>query len=134
MERGDLSNEVVPRYYIVFEGTLAQPKEGLKKGILRRVLGDGLKDWDFDDEVTRLVWDRWQRYGVRFDAVTFAFDADDLQARIDRTNLPIHTTWNFRSREVLVRQLPVMPWVAAVIDHAAPMAYGGRGLSLPAVR
>jgi hypothetical protein len=134
MQGGDIDNTTPPRFYIVFEGTLAQPRESLKKGILRRVLGDSLKDWDFDHEVTQLVWDRWQRLGVRFDCITFSFDADDLQAKIDNTNLPIHTTWNFRSRDAFIKQLPYMPWVAAVIDHAAPMAYGGRGISLTAVR
>lgn len=134
MQGGDLDNTVVPRYYVVFEGTIAQPKDNLKQGILRRVLGPGLKDWEIDFEVMKFLWDRWQRVGVRFDAVTFAFDADDVQRLIDDTNLPINTTWNFRSRALFLSQLPYMPWVAGVVDHAAPMAYGSRGVSLTAVQ
>lgn len=129
---GDLSNEIVPRVYVVFEGTIAQARE--KKG-LGKVFGLGLRDYDIDPEVTKHLWDIWQHMGVRFDAVTFSFDADDVQKVIDKTNLPIHSTYGFRGgRSAFIQQLPFMPWVTTVVDHASPMAYGSRGTSLMGVR
>lgn len=132
MKNGDLDNSIVPRVYVVFEGTIAQARP--KKGLSRRLFGLMLNDYDIDPEITKHLWDMWQRLGVRFDAVTFDFDADDVQRVIDKTNLPIHTTWAFLNRESFIRSLPHMPWVTHVVDHAAPMAYGGRGGSLSTVR
>lgn len=132
MKGGDLDNSIVPRVYVVFEGTLATPRP--KKGLSKKLFGLTLNDYDIDPEVTKYLWDIWQRMGVRFDAVTFDFDSDDVQRVIDKTNLPIHTTYEFMSRESFIKQLPFMPWVTSVVDHAAPMAYGGRGISLTAVR
>ena len=134
MQGGDLSNETPSRVYIVFEGTVAQPRPGLKTGFLKKVVGASLRDYDVDPEMTLHLWDIWQRLGVRFDAVTFTFDADDVQEWIDRTNLPIHTTWNFHSREALASQLAFMPWVSHVVDHTRPLAYGGRASTLAGLR
>lgn len=132
MQGGDLDNGIVPRVYVVFEGTIAQPRP--KKGLSRKLFGLTLNDYDIDPEITKHLWDIWQRMGVRFDAITFDFDHDDVQRVIDMTNLPIHTTYSFLSREAFIQQLPYMPWVTSVVDHAAPMAYGTRGISLTAVR
>lgn len=133
MERGDLDNSLVPRVYVVFEGTLAtlRPK---KRSLSRKLWGPTLNDYDIDPEVTKHLWDMWQRLNVRFDAVTFTFDSDDVQRVIDQTNLPIHTTWEFLNREYFIKMLPSMPWVSHVVDHDRPMAYGARGSSLMGVR
>lgn len=134
MQGGDLSNELSQRVYVVFEGTIAVPRPGLKSGVLKKVLGPALRDMDVDPEMTKHLWDIWQRLGVRFDAVTFDFDAERVQEWIDRTNLPIHTTWPFRSRDTFVQQLAFMPWVSHVIDHQAPMAYGSRSSTVAGLR
>lgn len=133
MQRGDIDNTTPPRVYVVFEGTIAHPPEKMK-GLSRKLFGPRLGDMQIDPEVVKLLWDRWQRLGVRFDAVTFAFPDDAVQELIDGTNLPIHTTWGFPDRETFVRLLPSMPWVLYVVDHAAPLAYGGRGVSITGVR
>lgn len=128
MLHGDLDNTPVPRVYVVFEGTLAHPSEK------RRIFKPRLKDYALDIDVSQLIWDKWQRLGVRFDAVTFDFRAEDVQSFLDQHPSPIHTTWAFATREVLIKEMPYMPWVSTIVDHARPMAYGARGLSLQAVR
>lgn len=130
MKNGDIDNTPVPRVYVVFEGTIVQPKKELKQGVLRRLRGERLNDYELDTEVSRSMWDIWQRLNVRFDAMTFAFDADDVYHWCDDHHVPISSAWRFDSREDFVQQMPFMPWVAQVVDHAAPMAYGVRGTSL----
>lgn len=131
MQGGDLSNKPVPRIYIVWEGTIARRPE--KPSILSRVLSRRTA-FDVDDDVRTHMWDHWLRLGVRFDAVTFEHDSDEVQAVCDQENLPINSTWRFDSREDFVQQLPYMPWVSHVIDHEAPLSYGGRGATLDSVR
>ena len=131
MQGGDISNVTPSRIYIVWEGTIAKRPE--KKGILTRVLSRR-EPFEVDEMVRRHLWDNWQRLGVRFDAVTFDHDADEIQAVCDRENLPISTTWSFLNRDTLVQMLPHMPWVSHVIDHEAPLAYGGRAATLDSVR
>ena len=133
MWKGDLDNTTPPRVYIVYEGTLARLPEK-PKGLRQRLLGDRLSDYVIDDEVMAHVWDIWQRVGVRFDAVTFRFDADEVQELIDGTNLPIHSTWYFKSREGFIQALPRMPWVMYVVDHQRPLGYGGRASTLEGIR
>lgn len=130
MKNGDLDNTPIPRIYIVFEGTIAKPRKepSIGKRILARRHG-----LEVDEEVRVRLWNVWQRIGVRFDAVTFTHDPDDVQTFLDRENLPINTTWRFDSREEFIAGLPRMPWVHSVIDHERPLAYGGRGGSLDMV-
>lgn len=131
MQGGDIDNTPVPRVYIVWEGTIARRPE--KVGMLTKVLGRSTP-YVVDPEVRAHLWDQWQRIGVRFDAVTFDFNADDVSAVVERENLPINTVWDFKSREEFIQQLPRMPWVSHVVDHERPMAYGGRSSTLAGVR
>jgi hypothetical protein len=134
VQGGDLSNALSMRVYVVFEGTLANPRPGLKTGVLKKIMGQSLRDLDVDPEMTKHLWDIWQRLGVRFDAVTFTYDADDVQEWIDRTNLPVHTTWRFVDRRRFIEQMAYMPWISHVIDHEAPMAYGSRSSTVGGLR
>lgn len=131
MQGGDLDNAVIPRIYIVWEGTIARRPE--RPSLVSRVLSRR-SVYEVDDAVRVHLWDNWTRLNVRFDAVTFDHDADEIQAVIDRENLPINSTWRFDSREEFVQQLPFMPWVSHVIDHERPLAYGGRAATLDSVR
>lgn len=129
--KGDLDNTPIPRVYIVWEGTIARRAE--QKSLLTRVLSRRSL-LEVDDEVRAHLWDNWLRLGVRFDAVTFEHDPDEVQAVCDRENLPINSTWGFLDKKTFIAMLPRMPWVSHVIDHEAPLAYGGRGATLDSVR
>lgn len=135
MQNGDLSNEISPRVYVVFEGTIARPRHEQSRSLRRKLLGTRLSDYETDPVVTMHLWDIWHRMGVRFDTVTFAFAAGEVQRMIDEDeNLPVNTAYAFPSRDDFAKQLAFMPWVTHVVDHERPLAYGSRASTLAGLR
>lgn len=130
MQNGDLSNEINPRVYVVFEGTLAQPVPGAAHGLLAKLRRPKVSDYQIDLEVAMHIWDRWQRLGVRFDALTYSLDAARVQEALNDSDVPISNTYRFESVEHFVSGLPFMPWVYAVVDHTRPLAYGSKATTL----
>ena len=134
MEKGDLSNEISPRVYLAFEGTLARALPGVRTSLWHRVRGSRLADYELDVVATMHVWDIWNRLGVRFDAVTFEFEPDEVQALLDDNNVPVSTVYRFADRATFAQQLAHMPWVTHVVDHQQPLAYGGRAATFASLR
>lgn len=133
MERGDLSNEISPRVYLVFEGTLAK---NLARGtdLRSRWFGPRITDVELDVVATMHVWDIWNRLNVRFDAVTFTYRPEQVQELLEDNNVPVGTVYHFEDRATFAKQLVHMPWVTHVVDHQQPLAYGSRASTFASLR
>lgn len=143
MERGDISNEVVPRLVVAFEGMLGilpeKPKErtlltwprraGKRQAQAKRTVDA----YDINDALARVIWDTTWRHKYSVDVVTYLGDdaVEALEARLDAEGLPIGRVWA-TTPERLARRLPYMPDVAAVFDNEHHLIYGSKGRTLPA--
>lgn len=137
MEGGDISNLVVPRIVVVWDGLLgylpSKPAEAKFASYTR------FKRWkravalfEINEFMARQIWDLTWRKNFSVDVVTFtggdAF-AEALKERIeDREQLPIGHIW-FEEPNNLARSLAYRPDVACVIhaNHHHQLTFGSKG-------
>jgi hypothetical protein len=142
MERGDISNEVVPRLVIAYEGMLGVLPEkpervhelvARKFGRRARMAKRTVDAYEINDRLARVIWDTTWRFRYSVDVVTYLGDdaVEPLEERLDREGLPIGRVWA-DTPERLARRLPYMPDVAAIFDNEHHLIYGSKGRTLPA--
>jgi hypothetical protein len=143
MERGDISNEVVPRLVIAYEGMLGILPEKSERvtelvarrfGRRQRAVKRTVEAYEINDPLARLIWDTTWRFRYSVDVVTYLGEdaVEPLEERLDREGLPIGRVWSDEPQR-LSRRLPYMPDVAAVFDNEHHLIYGSKGRMLPAV-
>ncbi|MFE2100857.1 hypothetical protein [Streptomyces sp. NPDC059468] len=142
MERGDISNEVVPRLVVAYEGMLGILPEKPERvhelvtrkfGRRQRMAKRTVDAYEINDALARVIWDTTWRFKYSVDVVTYLGDdaVGPLEARLDAEGLPIGRVWA-TTPERLARRLPYMPDVAAVFDNEHHLIYGSKGRTLPA--
>lgn len=142
MQGGDISNEVVPRLVLAFEGTLGIPREkkpenrfvgGFRQFGRRKALAEhAVADFDINEPLARVVWDTVWRYGYAIDVVTYLGEdfARALEARLDEENLPISSVWADEPHK-LARSIAYRPDIACIYDNTNHLFYGSKGRFLP---
>jgi hypothetical protein len=144
MQNGDISNEVVPRLVIAYEGMLGLLPEkpdryvtelvARKFGRRARMAQRTVDAYEINDALARVIWDTTWRHRYTVDVVTYLGEdaVAPLEARLDVEGLPIGRVWA-TTPDRLARRLPYMPDVAAVFDNENHLLYGSKGRMLPAV-
>lgn len=140
MEKGNLSNIVMPRLLIVFEGKLgmlpAQNQKAYDKAVKRGRWGEAADLFTLDKlmmaQMVRVV----RNIGMNLDIVTWLGDnmATEVARRMDDENIPVHDVFA-SSPDMLARELAYMPDVAWVYDPdpAHVFTFGRKGVLLKEV-
>uniref|UniRef100_A0AAU3I998 Uncharacterized protein n=1 Tax=Streptomyces sp. NBC_01393 TaxID=2903851 RepID=A0AAU3I998_9ACTN len=143
MQGGDISNEVVPRLVIAYEGMLGilpEKPEGYVQELVARKFGRRARQvqrtvdsYEINDMLARVIWDTVWRHKYSVDVVTYLGEdaVGPLEARLDVEGLPIGRVWS-TTPERLARRLPYMPDVAAIFDNEHHLLFGSKGRALPA--
>ena len=137
MKGNDISNSVVPRLLVVFEGLLGFKDDPSTVTKIRRRLGRKdivtTEDWQMNEPMMHAVWDMVWRRGYTVDVVTFLGDefATALTERFDDEGLPIGRVLSTKPN-LLARKLAYMPDVAAVYDPepSRRFTYGSKGVPM----
>lgn len=141
MKNGDLSNVVVPRLVLVFEGALGfLPADRMLEYNTLGSRGDwwrAARCWDLNELMMQKIWDVVFRQSFQLEVVTYAGPdelAEALQVRFDEENLPISRTLASTPAR-MARRLAYAPDIAAVYDADRDNAfkYGGKGRLLTSV-
>jgi hypothetical protein len=143
VQGNDISNEVVPRLLIAFEGMLGilpeKPQKHLVDRLPKRFGRRGqtqrsVDAYEINEPLARVIWDTTWRHKYSIDVVTYLGEdaVAPLEARLDVEGLPIGRVWS-TTPERLARRLPYMPDVAAVFDNEHHLIFGSKGRMLPAV-
>lgn len=135
MQKGDISNEFLPRFLFVFEGLVARlPSRRatqLEWAMCRsHQWKRAAKLWVINDNIKAHLWDITWRYDYRFDIVTFHDDGfvPALEERLDRENIPYGNCFA-STPDGLSHLLPRMPDVNRVFfaDEALMFRFGHQG-------
>lgn len=141
MLNGDLSNVVVPRLVLVFEGALGfLPPDRVEQYNKLGSAGhwdQAARCWDLNELMMRKIWDVVWRQSFQLEVVTYAGPqnlAESLQERFDEENLPVSRTLA-STPDRMARRLAYAPDIAVVYDSNAEHAftYGGKGRYLTSV-
>jgi hypothetical protein len=135
VERGNLSNVVMPRLLVVFEGAIGILPEGRGAGKLARkgkwgeIVDMCVLDRLILAQMLRVV----RMYGMNLDIVTWlGYDmAKEVERRMDEENIPVHGVFA-STPDMLARELAYMPDVAWVYDPdpSHVFTFGRRGVLL----
>jgi hypothetical protein len=135
MDKGDLSNEVIPRILLVFEGVVGwlppENKKTYDKLVRKGQWYYAVYEWELNDLMLRKIWDVMFRQSRELDIITYIGGqpfADALAARLDEEDVPVRRVW-YTTPAILSRKIALMPDVAAVFDPdpAHQFTYGGKG-------
>lgn len=136
MYKGDISNEVAPRWLFVWENQIARlPPNNVRKYKRALVLHryeTACRLWRPDDYAMRWLSDFSWRRGGKCDAVTFMHGqhwAEAIRQWCDIEEVPVANCFYFEDRLTLGRRLSTWPSVQGVVDPVAPGAYGAKGYS-----
>ena len=135
MQRGDISNEIVPRLVIVFEnllGILPNKRAEAKVSTYLR-----LKQWkravntyEIHEPLAHRIWDITWRLHYQVEVCTYLGPdfGKALRERLDDEDLPISRVWDTKPH-TLARKLAHMPYVAAIYDPdpGHQFTYGSKG-------
>lgn len=136
MQGGDISNLVVPRLVIVWDGLLgilpSKTAEAKFDTYMRfKRYKRAINLYRINEPLAARIWDLTWRLNFSVDVVTFTGGddfAEHVEKRIERENLPIGHVW-FEEPHLLARSLAYRPDIAAVFD-ANPnhvFTYGSKG-------
>lgn len=136
MRGGDISNEV-PRSALIALDAIATELPGKESWLgsrrFRKAVttpGQQAARWVFDPLAIGRLWRTYYHHNLRMDLVVFGEDeefAQAIQARAEKFNYPVASTWAYPTRYMLAANLANLPHVYGVIDdpqHA--LVYGGR--------
>lgn len=136
MRGGDLSNEVVPRAVLVFEGALGfidrNDQRAFGRAIRRKRWDDAAECWQLFDLMVTRIWYVATRLSVTLDVVTFAGPpefGEALERRLqDAEELPVHRVWA-TTVELLCRKIAYMPDLAVIYDPepSRQFTWGAKG-------
>lgn len=123
MQGGDISNLVVPRLVLVWDGLLAtlpsRTAEAKFDTYMRfKRYKRAINLYEINQGVAQRIWDIVFRLNFSVDVVTFTGGdefAEQVEQRIERENLPIGHVW-FEEPHLLARSLAYRPDIAAVFD------------------
>lgn len=138
MRDGDLSNEVVPRLLLVWEGAIAFcTDEKKEQHYLGKQNFQGLAGiYTANDLMISKMWDVTKRQSVTMDVITYypAGFIPPLEQWLEDEGVPYGACWS-ADPQVLARKLAHMPDVARVYDPdpQRAMAYGSKGIWLTSV-
>jgi hypothetical protein len=135
VEKGNISNEVVPRLLIVFEGLiglLPTPAALAKEAAYRKThrWKRAVNCYEINEVMAKHIWDLTWRKNFSIDVVTFMGSdfAAELRNRLDDERLPLGTVRS-STPGLLSRELAYDPSVFAVYDPDPThvFTYGGKG-------
>lgn len=135
MIRGEISNEVVGRLLLVFEGVVADlpdAKARAKFDGYRKVRAykRAVSQFVINEQMAKVIWDTVWRRSYSVDVVTFLGEdmVEFVEERIEHEGLPIGRVWT-EEKPMLARSLNYRPDVIGVY-HADPRdfaMFGGKG-------
>lgn len=139
MKHGDLSNEVVPRLLLVFEGALgvisASDRRAFDKDIKRQHWHAAAERWTIVEPMAMRIWYLARHLGHTLDVVTFAGPepfGEELAYRLQEVEeLPVNHVYATEERK-LARKITYMPDVAKVYDPEPRrwLTWGSKGYHL----
>lgn len=135
MMKGELSNEVLPRIYIVFEGLLGILPDTKSKAL--EALARKRKQWDkavnqykLNEPTKQGIRDVYFRYNFRVDILTFYGEdfADAVREKLDQRNLLFGDVVAYDQQELL-HELTYDRSILAVLDPAPErmLTWGSKG-------
>ncbi len=134
IEGGNISNEIVPRFVLVFEGLIGLlPAKAARRETVARKLGQWKRVVNYyepNEPIAHRIWDLTWRWNKQIEAVTWmpAAAVEPIKEWIDAQDLPISGV--FASSPVLLsRSIPFRPDLAAIFDPdpSHRFTYGGKG-------
>jgi len=135
MEKGNISNEVPPRFIITWDVLASLPKDSVKSEKWARKLKRWEKAvacWEIDRTMANRMWLSESRYGVRFELVCFDQPrefCDEVAERLDAENIAVAIVRTFLSPLALADTLAYRPDVMGVIDTPERgLYYGARSM------
>lgn len=140
MEGGDISNEVPPRFYFVFEGLIGRvpPKEQRRYDRLCKLRRweKAAALWEIDDVALSYMWDMAWRHHFQVDVVTFVEEHEALRDRLDEEGIPYGHLRHYASPDSLAMRLAYMPYVTRIYYAypERPFVFGDRGVYTPEQR
>lgn len=140
MRRGELSNEVLPRVYIVFEGlvgilpdTKARALEALARK--RKKYKEAVDQYQLNLPTSGGLRDLYWRHRFRVDVVTFIDPkfVEPIRTKLDSRNVLFGDVHYYPSPVDLAMELPYDPAILGVLDGDASrsLTYGAKGKYCP---
>ena len=134
MEKGDISNEVVPRLCLVFEGLVALlPPKLARRETVARKLGQWkrvINYYEPNEEMAKRIWDLTTRFSFQLECVTWypVDTVEHIKSWIDDQDLPISRVFN-STPVLLSRSIAYRPNLAAIYDPdpSHRFTYGSKG-------
>lgn len=135
MMKGELSNTVLPRVYIVFEGLVGILPDTKSKALealarKRRQWGKAVNQYTLNEPTKQGMRDVYFRYNFRIDILTFygADFADAVRDKLDQKNLLFGDVVAYEEAE-LMHELVYDRSILAVLDPATErmLRWGSKG-------
>lgn len=136
MYKGDISNEIPPRFVVVFESLVAslndvKSKRTFDKAVRHHNYRRAVQCFTVNDMVARHIWDITWNYKYAVDCATYLGPdfVEYIEEFIEEQRLPIYTVYSSKSPDIFARELNYRPDIARVFDgdpsHA--LMYGSKG-------
>lgn len=134
MEKGDISNEIVPRLALVFEGLIGVlPKQNMRKETVARKLGQWKRVINYfepNEPIALRIWDLTHRFNFTLTAITWMppSTVEHIENWLDAQNLPIGRV-QATTPVLLSRSIAYQPDLAAIYDPdpSHRFTFGGKG-------
>lgn len=135
MYKGDLSNKMMPRLILVFEGAVGVVPEDKKreyaKACQKKKWWDAIRCYDLNDMMLAKILDLHWRRDINVSVVTWLSQdaALAIEERMDEEGIPIRGCF-FSKPAKLARELAYMPEVMAIYDPDPDhvFTYGSKGV------
>ena len=136
MRNGDLSNEVVPRIVLVFEGALGfihdEDRKKFNRYLSRKHWEEAAALWLINPLMAARIWYLTRHQSMTLDVVTFAGPkefGEALEVHLQYVEeLPVGRVWATRV-ELLARKIAYMPDLMKIYDPNPErwLTWGGKG-------
>ena len=135
MKGNDLSNLVVPRDVLVWEGLFGLILDPKIRAMEQKYCDKGqwkyaVSCYEINELLARKVWDLTWRFNIEIDLLTYRGRefAVALAERMDNENLPFRRVWS-EDPHVLARNLAITPDIRTIYhpDTDRQFLYGGKG-------
>lgn len=134
MEGNDISNEVVPRLMLVFEGLVgilpAKDERKAERLIRRKKYSEAVAIYEVNEPMAHRMWDITLRLHYSLDVVTWLSPgfAKSVREWVDEHDLPVqHVT--YQDKTSFARKISFMPYVTRLYDPdpADRFTWGSKG-------